>query len=290
MCDGELNTGDPESGGLPADGTDSITPVGQPDAGQDQGEAAEAGAPISAESLSQGDADQPLLEGASQPQDQGLDTPPEDASPPSVVLVAQEVSTVPLAALETDATFQLRTLQAPDDIAALATDIARLGQLFPIDVRPSGPDRYQVISGFRRVASLNLLQRETVVARIHRDMSAPDAALLALAATLNARSISSEELEQFRERAEAVGILTLAVREMIERWVSGSQALGPEQFEEEVDGDELATDVTLRLGQINQDLSLLADVFKELSSERRSGLLEQLRYSAQLVAFLEESS
>ena len=57
--------------------------------------------------------------------------------------------------------------------------------------------------------------------------------------------------------------------------------------EEEVDADELAQDIASRLGEVNQDLSLIADVFESLEPERKEELLKQLRYSAELVAFLE---
>ena len=58
-------------------------------------------------------------------------------------------------------------------------------------------------------------------------------------------------------------------------------------MEEEVDADELAADVTQRLVRLNQDLSLLADVFADLDETRKQELLTQLRYSAELVAYLE---
>src|SRR5712664_4960970 len=46
--------------------------------------------------------------------------------------------------------FQVRPL---GEMSLLATDLARLGQLFPIDVRISAPGRYQAICGYRRVAA-----------------------------------------------------------------------------------------------------------------------------------------
>jgi hypothetical protein len=75
---------------------------------------------------------------------------------------------------------------------------------------------------------------------------------------------------------------------MLEKALATESSLGPEVIEEEVDADELAADVTTRLGDINQDLVLLAEVFGELDGERKSELLKQLRYSSELVTFLEE--
>ena len=81
---------------------------------------------------------------------------------------------------------------------------------------------------------------------------------------------------------------------MLTRAIEPDDGLAPETVgesgeggEEEVDADELAGDVTVRLSDVNQDLSLLADVFRDLDKERQDALLEQLRYSSDLVAYLE---
>ena len=74
---------------------------------------------------------------------------------------------------------------------------------------------------------------------------------------------------------------------MLEKALATDDSLAPESTEEEVDADELAADAAQRLGSLNQDLSLLADVFTSLDESRRAELLMQLRYSAELVAYLE---
>lgn len=186
-----------------------------------------------------------------------------------------------------DQTFLIRSDESLEDISALATDIARLGQLFPIDVRVKEADSFQIISGFRRVAALRFLQREKVVATLHTDLSDADAMMMALAAAIHSRSVAPESLQAARARLEAEGHLTAAARDMLDKALATESSLGPETVEEEVDADELAGDVTMRLGQCNQDLSLLADVFDDLEDERREALLEQLRYSVELVGFLE---
>ena len=86
--------------------------------------------------------------------------------------------------------------------------------------------------------------------------------------------------------------LSAAARDMIDKALTADDELSPEMVggEEEVDADELASDVTIRLGQCNADLSMLADVFSDLDETRRAELMNQLRYSAQLVAFLEGQS
>jgi ParB family chromosome partitioning protein len=194
---------------------------------------------------------------------------------------------LPLDRLDDDQTYLLRAASDLEDLAALATDIARLGQLFPIDVRLVAPDRLQIVTGFRRVAALKFLQREKVVARLHTELSDADAMLMALASAIHSRQVGAEALGELTERLEAQGLLTPAARDMLAKALAEDDELAPENVEEEVDADELAADVTVRLGQCNQDLSLLADVFDQLDDEKRDALLTQLKYSIDLVGFLE---
>lgn len=194
---------------------------------------------------------------------------------------------IPLDRLDGDQTFRLRPGDELEDVTALATDIARLGQLFPIDVRLVPPDRLQIVTGFRRVAALRFLQREKVVARLHTELSDGDAMLMALASAIHSRSVSREALEALKARIEAEGPSSPAARDMLVKALADEDSLAPENVEEEVDADELAADVTLRLSQCNQDLSLLADVFDQLDDEKRDALLTQLKYSIDLVSFLE---
>lgn len=186
--------------------------------------------------------------------------------------------------IDDDPTFQMRP---EGDLSALATDLARLGQLFPVDLRLKPPDRFQVISGFRRVAALRFLQRDKVVARLHTSLSDDDALLMSLAAAIHSTPASREELATLTERLESEGRLTAMARDMLEKAQAESDALASETVDEEVDADELAADVTERLGNINQDLSLLADAFASLDEVRKAELLKQLQYSADLIAFLE---
>lgn len=224
---------------------------------------------------------------------------PGDAAPvlaPSAAIVEPPLAQgdsrvyVPLDALVMDGVFCLRSDAALLDVSGLATDIARLGQLFPVDVRPLPEGRFQLIAGFRRVAALKLLQRDRVAARVHAGLSDDDAWLLALAAAIHGRPVDREALIAIRDRLESQGTLKPSARDMLEKALATESALGPEAVEEEVDADELAADVTARLGDCNQDLALLADVFGELDEDRREELLRQLKYSVDLVAFLESKA
>ena len=194
---------------------------------------------------------------------------------------------LPLTRLDPDETFRIRPSTELEDVTALATDLARLGQLFPIDVRLIPPDRIQIITGFRRVAALRFLQREKVVARLHTELSDGDAMLMAIASAIHSRSVDAEALKTVQDRLESEGRLSPPARDMLAKALADDDSLAPENVEEEVDADELAADVTLRLSQCNQDLSLLADVFDQLDDEKRDAMLAQLRYSIDLVTFLE---
>ena len=111
--------------------------------------------------------------------------------------------------------------------------------------------------------------------------------LMSLASAIHSKNVGLEALSALKSALDESGRMTPSARDMLARALSSGDELSPESVEEEVDADELAADVTMRLGQANQDLSLLADVFEELDESRREELLKQLRYSAELVAFLE---
>jgi len=200
---------------------------------------------------------------------------PRKVAPPALIAIDR---------IDEDRVFQLRP---EGDLSLLATDLARLGQLFPVDLRFRAPDRFQIICGFRRVAALRFLQRDRVLARVHMDLSDEDAWLMALASAIHGQAVSAESLTAVRDRLQAEGKLDGAIKDMVEKALAVDESLAPEGVEEEVDADELADDVTVRLGELNQDLSLLADVFSALDEARREELLKQLRYSADLVQYLE---
>jgi ParB-like chromosome segregation protein Spo0J len=224
--------------------------------------------------------DESQREGSSEDEDEDGDEVTYELRPPAQGMV----TSISVEQVDEDATFRIRP---EGEITQLATDLARLGQLFPVDVRPLGADRYQIICGFRRVAALRFLKRDQVQARVHEGLSDDDALMMALASAIHASPVDREELEAKRDQLDEQGRLSAAARDMLEKALATEDGLAPETMEEEVDADELAGDVSQRLGEINQDLSLLADVFKSLDESRRAELLMQLRYSAELVAYLE---
>lgn len=211
------------------------------------------------------------------------ETPGGSLSPRAAVVV-------PLSEVQSDGALKLRP---EGDVDALATSIARLGQLFPVEVRRRSDGRYEVICGFRRVAALRLLKRERLLARVHSGLSDADALLIAVTDLLQQRPPPQDELVAARERLEAQGLLFAPVRDALDRAIlPPDETLAPElvgegaEQQEEVELDTLAADVVERLSQVNQDLALIADLFGALDSGTQAALLEQLSYPARLRAYL----
>ncbi len=126
-------------------------------------------------------------------------------APPAHATGAVEL--VALAEIADDDTFRLREV---GDVSDLASSVARLGQLLPVELRPlpgaaAGAPRWQVVAGFRRLAALRLLHRDDVLARLHADMSDEDAWGLALVEALLREPLSADELEALRERLRGEG-------------------------------------------------------------------------------------
>lgn len=231
------------------------------------------------------------------------------------------VEFVPLAAISADATFRLRP---EGDVAALAGSIARLGQLVPVEVRPlpgatDGPG-YQLVAGFRRLAAVRLLARGRVLARVHAALDDEDAWSMALAAALLGEPLGPAELAALRDRLAGLGAARWAeelvdealVRapvspELRERFLAflqgaptgpppdvaadaadqdAASAAAAEEGPEEVTPEQLAESVASGLWSVGQDLDLAVDAWIDLPEHGRRQILEQLRYLAELHAYL----
>jgi hypothetical protein len=123
------------------------------------------------------------------------------------------VEFIPLSAIDGDATFRVRE---EGDVSALAASLGRLGQLVAVEVRlltgPSGgAPRYQIVSGFRRIAALRLLRRERALARVHAFFSDEDAWGLALSQALLTEPLDRSAVEALRARLEPSGVAPWAL-------------------------------------------------------------------------------
>jgi len=221
------------------------------------------------------------------------------------------VEFVPLEEVAPDATFRLRD---EGDVTLLAASVGRLGQLAPVELRPwsaasgEGP-RWQVVSGFRRLAALRLLHRDRVLARIHASLGDEDAWALALAPALASEPLAEAELERLRAQLVGSGTapwaLELVDEALVRAPVTAEQREAFYDFlrgaapapgggdgageEVEVDADEFARDLAARMAEVNQDLAVAHEAWADLPGEERSRLLEQARWVAQLVPYLEEA-
>jgi hypothetical protein len=228
---------------------------------------------------------------------------------------------VPLEELAQDEQFRLR----PDgEVELLAASIGRLGQVTPVELRPwpgaaaDGP-RWQVVAGFRRLAALRLLLRDRVLARVHEALADEDAWALALAPALAAEPLSQEDLSALRPRLAdtpaAPWALELADEALVRAPLPAEQR---ERFYEflrgplpapavpdaepgeappaeavagstEVDADDFARDLALRMAELNQDLATAWGAWKELPEDGRRLVLVQARYVAELLPYLEDA-
>jgi hypothetical protein len=237
------------------------------------------------------------------------------------------VEFVPLANVSSDATFRLRP---EGEVAALAGSIARLGQLSPVELRPlpggaaagaeDGGVRYQVVSGFRRLAAVRLLARGRVLARVHAALDDEDAWSLALAEVLLGEPLALAELGALRDRlgglraapwaAELVDealVRAPVAPELRERFLAflegaptgpapavepdpasqdRASAVAAADGPEEVTPDQLAEAVAGGLWTVGQDLDLAVDAWADLPEHGRRQIVEQLRYLAELHAYL----
>jgi ParB-like chromosome segregation protein Spo0J len=230
------------------------------------------------------------------------------------------VEFVPFAAIVDDVTFRLRE---EGDVSALAASIGRLGQLAPVELRalpdaaPEAP-RYQVVAGFRRLAALRMLFRERVLARIHEHLEDDDAWALTLGEALLTAPLAPAELEAVRVRLAETGVAPWAdelaedalFRESPPEGEGEAEAepqpeseseseseaeaearLAEEEPEEqeqtvEMTPEELGDELAARLYEVNQDLALAFESWKDLPPQSRRLVLEQARYVVELFPHL----
>lgn len=189
---------------------------------------------------------------------------------------------LPLSQLEDDATFRLRP---EGDVTGLAQSLAREGQLFPVEVRLRAPGRWQLVTGFRRVAALRLLRREKVLARLHDSLGDEEALALALADDLAREGLERVEIEALRDRLRERGWWSASAQEIIERAL-GEAPLPPEP--EEIDLDVFSRELSERLAELSADLASAQEAWGDVEADVREAIRVQLRYVRDLLPFLEE--
>jgi len=235
------------------------------------------------------------------------------------------VEFVPLAAVSADATFRLRgegdVAALAGSIARLGQLVPiELRPLPGVTAVEGGGARYQVVAGFRRLAAVRLLARGRVLARVHAALDDDDAWSMALADALLGEPLTHTDLGALRDRLAGLRAAPWAeelvdealVRapvapELRERFLDFLQGAPPappspeesdsaeqdaasaaaaEEGPEEVTPEQLAESLSGSLWSVGQDLDLAVDAWADLPEHGRRQIVEQLRYLAELHAFL----
>jgi hypothetical protein len=202
------------------------------------------------------------------------------------------IEEVLLTSLDTsDRTFAL----GDDDLTLIEESLAHDGQLDPVIARRQG-ERWQVIDGFRRLAAAERLGWQRVKVRLFDELSDEDAArmttrhavtalpqpdaLEALATRLpeGAAEVVRESAHRFERRSDV----------SMEEAAAAPAAETEANEEEEVTLEDLAQRVVAQLSGISQDLALLQENWADITAEQRTQLRDLVRYTAELLPYLEE--
>jgi ParB-like chromosome segregation protein Spo0J len=169
--------------------------------------------------------------------------------------------------------------------------MGRLGQLVHVDLRPLRPEgsgaRWQVVTGFRRVEALRLLQRERVLARVHPSLADEDAWALALSGPLFGEPWTAAALDAIAARVRsslpwAEPALAAARRRAA---ASTPPAATPPR-----DPAELAHQLAVQAYELNRELAAAFEGWDAVPGAGRRLVLEQLRYLSQLLPILERET
>ncbi len=110
---------------------------------------------------------------------------------------------VPLDQLVESERLQFR--QELPDIETLARDIKQRGQTTPAFVRLLPGGKYELISGYRRLAAIRRLNLEVILARVFPDLSDKETERLAISENLQRKDLSDLEHGKETPRALIVG-------------------------------------------------------------------------------------
>lgn len=205
---------------------------------------------------------------------------------------------VPLEEIAPDQTFRLRET---GDVSELAVAIGRLGQLSPVELRPlPRPDgegkRFQVVSGFRRVEALRLLQRDRVLARVHPRLPDEDAWALALSGPAFGQPWSPADLDAVAAKVRAhVPWAEPALAAARRR--AGEKSAAPARSSRAAPAPRPAADpaafthgLAVRAYELNGEVAAAYESWGALPPEGRKLVLEQLRYLVRILPLLEKEN
>ena len=192
---------------------------------------------------------------------------PNPDSPPHKEVPSQ-IMMLPLSAILDDNTFQYRITTA---VAALATDIKARGQTTPIFARLLDT-RYQLISGFRRVAALRELGQEKVLARVFQELNDTQAVGLAISENLQREDFSDLEKAMVSQRLKDLGLEIEEIAIAINRSVRTVQQYiavlhAPQLVKDALHEGKISLSMAFELARKNVDKSTLSDVIDKVTQE-----------------------
>ncbi|WP_434716377.1 ParB/RepB/Spo0J family partition protein [Paraburkholderia sp. A3RO-2L] len=92
-----------------------------------------------------------------------------------------------------------------EELQQLADDIAERGLMHPITVREVGEGEYEVVIGERRTRALQLLNRETITAKVRNDLVGVNLDLYQLAENVQRSDLEENDLAQFIHKIVQTG-------------------------------------------------------------------------------------
>ncbi len=111
---------------------------------------------------------------------------------------------VPLDQIVESDLFQLR-FELPD-VNALAADIKACGQTTPAFVRPLPGGRFELLSGYRRLAAIRKLKGKSILARVFEDLTDEEAERLAISENLQRKDLTDPEQAHICLRLQQRGL------------------------------------------------------------------------------------
>jgi ParB-like chromosome segregation protein Spo0J len=182
----------------------------------------------------------------------------------------------------------------------LVESIGMVGQQTPVVLRfRESKNRWQVVSGFRRIEALKHLKRAGVVARLFDNLSDEEAIKTAVTDNFFAGDLNGDHLDAFMERMRNENLLTGATLEFLD-WAREKiarvalAATPPEELEDRVDPEEAAggsvaelIDRTfVNLSEASQGLERIFLNWSDISASDRKLLAAECKYIHDLYPFL----
>ncbi len=120
---------------------------------------------------------------------------------------------IPMSHVEVDQSKNPRPLRG---ISRLAANISRFGQLTPVVVRENGEGRFELITGYRRMAALKEASATHVLCRVVTDLDDATAAALRTVENCLVEGVSSNAVKHLAQRAKDDSALQEVVRIIID--------------------------------------------------------------------------